>query len=325
MRARGWLTIRTFFAVAAIPLAAHAGAQAPDTTCFVTMQGKDTVSIEQHVRVGNTITGAWIQNQGGVYVHDYVMVLGKDGWPLHYVMTLYTSRPHTFLMSVTYGPDSATRIMVRDSVAVTERVVAHKAYTSAALSILGMELALARARASHTDSSSIAIDFAERRGPPQTFPVKFFGGDSVRVGAAIEARVDKGGRLLALRTGPQETRRVPSLDAAKLTAGFIAADAAARAARLAAAISLSPAALQRLVGEYALGPTATAAVTFDGSKLMMRIGAQPAIQLLPASATKFFVESTAALTFEFETDAAGNVTALTAVQGDRRQRAPKVK
>jgi uncharacterized protein DUF3471 len=287
------------------------------------MQGKDTVAIEQYTRTGSTITGAWIQHQGGVFVHDYALVLGNDGWPTHYVMTLYTPRPHTFLLSVTYGSDSATRIMVRDSTAVTERVVAQKAYPVGALSILGMELALARARRAHTDSSTIILDRAEVRGPSKTLSVKFFGADSVRIGAATWARVDQSGRLLAVREGPRETRRVPPLDAAKLTAGFVAADAAAKAARV--EIVLSPAALQRFVGEYSVNPNVAVVVSLDGNKLMMRVGNQSAVQLLAASPTTFFLEATLGLTFEFDADAAGNVTALTLVQGGARQRAAKTK
>lgn len=323
MPLRRWPTITTCFASAALFSARWLGAQSSDTTSFITIQGKDTVSIEQHTRTGNTITGAWIQHQGGVFVHDYALVLGNDGWPAHYVMTLYTPRPHTFLLSVTYGSDSATRIMVRDSTAVTERVVAQKGYPVGALSILGMELALARARRAHTDSSTIILDRAELRGPSQTLPVKFFGADSVRIGAATWARVDQSGRLLAVREGPRETRRVPSLDAAKLTAGFVAADAAAKAARV--EIVLSPAVLQRFVGEYSVNPNVAVVVSLDGNKLMMRIGRQPAVQLLAASPTTFFLEATLGVTLEFETDAAGNVTALTLVQGGARQRAAKTK
>ena len=49
------------------------------------------------------------------------------------------------------------------------------------------------------------------------------------------------------------------------------------------------------------------------------------MQLLAASPTTFFLETTTAVTFEFETDAAGNVTAVTLVQGGVRQRAAKTK
>jgi hypothetical protein len=196
------------------------------------MQGKDTVAIEQHVRVGNTITGAWIQHSGGVFVHDYALVLGNDGWPSQYVMTLYTARPHAFLLSVTCGADSATRIVVRDTVATTERVRVQHAYPYGALSILGVELALARARQRHTDSTTILIEWPERRGLSQPLPVRFFGADSVRIGDDMAGRVDQSGRLLALHDGPRDTRRVAHLATAKLLAGFIAADSVAKAARL---------------------------------------------------------------------------------------------
>jgi hypothetical protein len=58
---------------------------------------------------------------------------------------------------------------------------------------------------------------------------------------------------------------------------------------------------------------------------MMRVGKQPPVQLFAASPTTFFLEATTGLTFEFETNAAGTVTALTLVQGGARQRAAKMK
>ena len=312
------------FAIAALCVAPPLAAQAPDTASFITLQGKDTVAIEQYVQTGRLITGAWIQNQGGVFVHDYTLVLRADGWTAQYVMSLYTPRPpHTFLISVTYGADSATRIMVRDSVATTNRVVTQQSYPLAALSTLGLELALARARRAGTDSSTIILDRTEARGPSPSLPVRFFGFDSVRVGAMLAGRVDRHGRLLALRDGPRETRRVPSLDVAKLVAEFIRADSVARAARI--AIDLPPAVLQRFVGEYSLTPAAVAVVELAGAGLTIRVGKQPPRQLLAASPTKFFLESTAAVTFEFEVDATGTVTGLTLVQGSVRQRAAKIK
>jgi hypothetical protein len=289
----------------------------------VTVQGKDTVAIEQYVRTGNVITGAWIQHQSGVYVHDYSLVLRDDGWPAQYVMTLYTSRPHTFLLSVTYGPDSATRIIVRDSVAVTERVVAQKAFPQGALSIVGLALALERVRRTPVDSTVIPLDRAELRGVSPILPVRFFGSDSARIGTATWARVDRDGRLLALREGPRDTRRVSFLPVAKVLAGFMSADSAARAERV--AITLPPAALQRLVGEYSLNPRTVLTIALDGDRLMMHTGQQAPVRLLAASATTFFLEAAVGLTFEFESDAVGAVTALTLVQGGARQRAVKTK
>jgi len=305
----------------AAPLAAQTAR--PDTSRYVTTQGTDTLAIEQYVRTGNTITGAWIQHQAGLYVHDYALVLGADGWPAQYVMTLYTTRPHTFLLSVTYGPDSATRIMVRDSIAVTERVVAQKAYPVGALSILGVALALERARRAGVDSTTLALDAAEVRGPTAPLPVKFFGDDSARISGSGVARLDRDGRLLELRQGPRDTQRVATLPVAKLVAGFGSADSAARAARV--AIVLPPAALQRFVGEYALTPTVALKVTLDGDRLMLQAGQQPATQIIAASATTFFFETVLGTTLEFETDATGRVTALDVVQSGRRQRLAKTK
>jgi uncharacterized protein DUF3471 len=323
MRRLRWRSMSAGVVSAAMVLASRAAGQSPDSAFFITTQGKDTIAIEQHVRVGNTITGAWIQHQGGVFVHDYALVLRDDGWPEHYVMTVYTTRPHTFLLSVTYGPDSATRIMVRDSLAATERVATQRAYPVGALSILGMELALARARQAHTDSSTIVLDRAEVHGPATGIPVRFFGGDSVRIGETTWGRVDQSGRLLALREGARETRRVSSFSATKLMAGFIVADSVAKVARV--AIALPPAALQRFVGEYSLNPATVLEVTLDGDTLMVRAGKQPAFRLMPASPTTFFVDFTTAVTFEFETDSTGRVTALSLVQYGARQRAAKRK
>jgi Domain of unknown function (DUF3471) len=309
---------RPTLAVMLLFSAAHLSAQSRDTTFFVTTVGKDTVAIEQYTRIGNAIAGAWIQNQGGALVHDYALVLRDDGWPSQYVMTLYLPRGHTYLMSVTYGSDSSTRIVVRDSNSVTTRMIARQSYPVGALSIVGIELALAQARRAHMDSSMIILDRGQ--GPSQTLPVKFFGEDSVRVGEVMRGRVDRDGRLLALHVGQQETQRVPRLNVAKVSAGFVAAEAAAAAARV--EITLPPAALQRFVGEYVLTPTASAFVTLEATHLMVRVGNQPAIQLFAQSPTTFFVK-VAPATMEFDTDASGNVSAVTFVQGGARQRAVK--
>lgn len=321
-------TISACLTFSALIAAARLGAQAPDSVFYVTMLGRDTASIEYYTRVGNTITGAWVQHQGAALVHDYAMVLRPDGWPAHYVMSLYIPpKPHTFLISVTYGPDSATRIMVRDSTAVTMRAAVTRAYPVGAVSILAWDLALARARAAASatgsDTASIAVEYVETKLAPRTMPITFMGMDSVRVGDTMLARVDRSGRLLSLRQGPLETRRVSSFNAARIAAGWNAADAAIRAARV--EVALSPEALQRFVGEYALNPSVTIAVTLEGGALMLRIGAQPPIRLFAQSPTTFFIESTTAATFEFDTDGAGNVSGLSLIQGSSRQRAARKK
>jgi len=313
-------TIATCLALCALPAAVRLPAQSRDSAFYVTTQGRDTASIEYYARSGNTITGAWIQHQGAALVHDYALVLAADGSPANYVMSLYMPPgPHTFLISVTYGTDSATRIMVRDSTAVTMRTAVTRAYPVAAISILAWDLALAHARAARSDTASIVLENVEAKVPARTLPVKFLGGDSVRVGDAILARVDRNGRLLGLRQGPLETRRVSSLDVAQIVAGWNAADAAIRAARV--EIALSPEELQRFVGEYALNAATTIAVTREGRELILHVGAQPPIHLHAQSPTKFYTTATTAASFEFDVDAAGKVAGLTLVQGQSRQRA----
>jgi pimeloyl-ACP methyl ester carboxylesterase len=82
--------------------------------------------------------------------------------------------------------------------------------------------------------------------------------------------------------------------------------------------------LQRFVGEYPLAPTFVITITRDGDKLMLQATGQPALPLTAESATTFSIGMVSAK-IEFETDAAGNVTALTLVQNGARQRAPKAK
>jgi hypothetical protein len=114
---------------------------------------------------------------------------------------------------------------------------------------------------------------------------------------------------------------VSSLDVARLVAGWNAADAAIRAARV--EIALSPEELQRFVGEYTLNAAVTIAVTREGRELILHVGAQPPIHLHAQSPTTFYMSATTAAAFEFDVDAAGNVAGLTLVQGQSRQRAVK--
>ena len=66
-------------------------------------------------------------------------------------------------------------------------------------------------------------------------------------------------------------------------------------------------------------------MALDDDKLMLHIGQQPPTRLLPLSPATFFVEDALGLTFEFESDASGNVIALTAVRGAARKRTAKTK
>jgi hypothetical protein len=77
--------------------------------------------------------------------------------------------------------------------------------------------------------------------------------------------------------------------------------------------------LQRFAGEYRIAPTAVITVTREGNKLFLQPTGQPKFQLVAESPMVFSLGVVAA-TVEFETDAAGDVTALTLVQNGHRQR-----
>ena len=281
------LRFRPLFAAIGLLSATRAGAQAPNATAsFVTTQGKDTISIEQYTRAGNTLTGVLVAHLRGTQVHDYVLTLGADGMPARYEMTYsipgVTPAPGAFRsVSITYGRDSATYVTVTDT-ALKQRVAMTRAYPLLGKSVVGLELALARLHSHHTDSANIVVNLPTGPDPshkPNTLPVTFFGPDSARIAGALVARLDRDGRLLVLHAGPAETRRVTSLDVATLVAGFVAtnaqrADAEAAAVAAHVEIALPAAALEPFVGEYPLTANGVVTIPFvitrDGDKLFMR-------------------------------------------------------
>ena len=89
-------------------------------------------------------------------------------------------------------------------------------------------------------------------------------------------------------------------------------------------IALPAGTLQRFVGVYPLSPTFAITITRDGGKLFARATDQPPFELFPEAETKFFLKAVDAQ-IEFETDSAGNVTALVLVQNGVRQRGPRTK
>jgi len=82
--------------------------------------------------------------------------------------------------------------------------------------------------------------------------------------------------------------------------------------------------LQRFVGEYQMAPNAVIAIAREGNKLFLQPPGQRRLQLFAESATVFSLRVVEA-TVEFETDAAGDVTALTLVQNGHRQRGPRTR
>jgi CubicO group peptidase (beta-lactamase class C family) len=114
--------------------------------------------------------------------------------------------------------------------------------------------------------------------------------------------------------------------AAGQLAGQLGALAHGDAVRLSSertSIELSRDKLDRLVGSYALAPTANMIITVEGNQLMSRLGAQPVVPLFAESETVFFPRVVDA-EVEFELDASGTATALVLRQNGLVQRGPRL-
>ena len=293
-------------------------AQPAGTATFISTLGKDTIAFEQYARSGNVIKGTWvIAQQLGVFVHDYATTLHPDGTPARYELRVtrlgMSGAPEAAdagSWTIDYGPDTTTYVTAADSV-VTRKVAMRNAYPLLGESLVGLELALARLQSTHIDSSIITLH--SPTGPsyaPVAVPVKFIDHDSVRVAGAT-VRLDREGRVLDFTQGPLETRRVPTLDVATLTAHFVALHPA-RPVTVRTAIALPATTLQRFVGTYRIGQfTFNVVTTADG--LDLHLGDQPPVHLLAEAPSKFFVKGQD-LQVEFESDAAGTISGFALIQ-----------
>lgn len=309
-------------------------AQSASAVTFLIMQGKDTVSFEQFSRAGNTITGVWIPNNGQVQVHDYVLTLDSAGQPLRYDLAVSFPDgaghlpPTEAKYVLEFAGDSLTLTTGRVH-PVTRRLAMNRGtYPAVGWSVLDRELGLTRLRAARADSGDFAYTQISggRTAPAQVVPMRFVGADSAIVGTT-HFKIDAAGHIVGWRLpSGEEARRVPPLDAKKYEDGLIAADAQAETAARAKLITLPPAALDRLVGDYVLNANVTLVVARDSNRLTIKTGPRPATDLLAHSATLFSIgRAVSGQMIEFETDSAGNATALTILaSGGLKQRVPKV-
>ncbi len=306
-------------------------------TTFLTTVGKDTFCFEQYSRKGNVVSGTWVvMHSPGVFVHDYTIALSNDGIPTHYTMKYSTpsepNPPQLDSLDVVYGRDSATLTFIGRDSSFTRRIAMRDAFPLLGQSYVGVELALSRLRRLHIDSASVTLHPPSQPDSRITIaPVRFVGSDSAFI-RSIHMHIAGDGRILELRDGPLDMRRVAPIDVRSLTDGFVKAFTLRRAALAAAAaarveIALTAAQLERFVGGYTVG-AATATIARDGDHLTLRLTQgqqqQPALTLLASSPTEFFVRKPD-LVITFEADANGTVTLLTIAAGDTRQRLTRVK
>jgi len=89
------------------------------------------------------------------------------------------------------------------------------------------------------------------------------------------------------------------------------------------AVAFDPPMFDKYVGYYQLGPKAIFTLSRDGNHFLARATRQPANEIFPESATKFFTKAFPAQ-ISFTSDAQGQVTGLVLHQGGRETPAPRI-
>jgi hypothetical protein len=314
-----------FFADVAEGQAMHAA--------FVTTVGKDTLCLEQYSRNGNVVSGTWVVfHPPGVYAHDYSITLGPDGFPVRYAMKYTTpgaaAKPDFDSVLVEYGRDTASYTLLYKDSTVRRRVPMRDAFPVLGQSWVGLELALGRLRRTGVDSGALVTNAPTQPSAGATrFPVRFLRGDSIMIGDN-RAVVSADGSLLGLVGVQLVVHRVSTLDMPALVKSFVDAFAPRAAAIAAAAasrveVTIPADKLDRLVGEYFLNAHDTVAITRDGQHLVLSVPGGGRVVLLAQSQTQFFLRKPD-LVLVFDVDPQGVATAVTLVQGERRQHLPKI-
>jgi hypothetical protein len=306
-------------------LALPAVAQPRTTAAFVTTVGADTISLEQYGRVGNTIRGVWASKNKstGAQLYYYEIVLGADDRATTYSVLLRSAgstTPSAKLPSleIQYGRDTAVFSM-RGDASMSKRIAMSGAYPRLGTSVVGIELALHRLRATGVDASTIVVN--SPLGPsfePIRLPVLFVRPDSVRLTHDLVVRLDTAGALVTLHDGDRETRRVESLDVSA-----IVDDWTSPKGNETPGIQMSLNELQRFVGRYTLASGVQIAIERTGNALVLR-SPDGSLDLVAQAAKSFKVVGEAGYV-EFELNSAGDVAALVLVNGSTRQRAPRLK
>ncbi|HKO15078.1 MAG TPA: DUF2911 domain-containing protein [Gemmatimonadaceae bacterium] len=232
-----WLAVPVSLAAAQ----ARASSPAPSRGAFVITLGNDTVGVEQFTRSANRLEGDIIQRGRATSVGHYVITTNPDGTARTFTYTVHradgTAPPNAIRSaSVSYGPDTAVTTIVRDS-SITMRTAARGAFPYLGSAFGPYELFLSRLRASRppTDSGSVTL-LPPGAQSTLEFPVKFVGGDTVRVwyfGSPQIVLLDRQGRITSVdathTTEKFRTIRLPSVNIDALAAAFAKEDASGRA------------------------------------------------------------------------------------------------
>lgn len=202
--------MRTFFiiAVATKLLTGSPAAAQSGTEAFVQTIGRDTISLEQYTRSGNTITGRWLTTYGSMTMHDYVLTLRPDGTVEHLKLSVFLVRGGVLGDNdITFGRDSATVVIKRDSV-ITRRVAAADAFPILGQTIAMWEAITRHQRAAKQDSALVTL-MESFGGQLARAPAVFIGRDSANL-AGWRFALDAEGGVMGggARLSPVAQRRI---------------------------------------------------------------------------------------------------------------------
>jgi DUF2911 family protein len=236
-------------------------------SAFLTTLGRDTMSIEQYTRAGNTITGDWVTTYGGVLVHHYVVTLRPNGTIEHTDLALRRGNGRVVAtVSLSFDADSITIVASLDSGRV-RRVAGTNVFTTIGNAVGMVEPITRWMRSERRDSAIVSVISASGPFTVGRALVVLFGTDSGRTGnptAPTYLRVDAAGNIQAVSaratTLREETTRISPFDLAAVIGTFA---------------DVPP--TTRIIGVAAISPRDTARGTAGDAQILIDYG-RPALR-----------------------------------------------
>lgn len=211
---------------------------AAQTGGFVTMLGKDTISVERYERSANRIDGQVVRRSPQTTVLRYSLTFNADGSVASFEQSVMrpdgSAAPNTAPQRMTFTADSVLRQVVQNGQPTTLRSAAPQGtLPGIGGSTLATELTLATARRL---GAVYLIGFAAQQAAPNKQDVRFFGSDSAEVvagGFRTGYKLGPNGQVLrsdgSLTTQKFITTPAPSINIGTVASAWAARDAAGQA------------------------------------------------------------------------------------------------
>lgn len=205
---------------------------------FVTLLGKDTVSVERYERTANRIDGQIVRRSPQTSVLRYSLTFNADGSVATYEQAVLrpdgSAAPNSAPQRMTFTADSVIRQIVQNGQPTTLRAAAPKGtLPGIGGSTLAVEMVLATAR---REGAVFVMGFAPQQAAPNKQDVRFMGADSAEVIAAgfrTGYKLGANGQVLrsdgSLTTQKFITTPAPSVNIGTLASAWAAKDAAGQA------------------------------------------------------------------------------------------------